>query len=524
MNVRRAFLLFAAFALHLTLRAADFDLVVRGGRVVDGSGKPAIEADVAVRRGRIVAVGKVAGKGDTEINARGLVVAPGFIDVHTHAEEVDEQPRAENFVRMGVTTLVLGNCGSSRLDLGKYFTELSRTNVSVNIASLIGHGTVRSQVMGGSFRRPPTADELMRMKALVEQAMRDGALGISTGLIYLPGTFATVEELVALTKVVGVHGGIYVSHLRSEGEKVFEAVNEAARIGREAGVPVQLSHIKVSGRANWGKAEELLSHVQRLREGGVVITHDQYLYTASSTSLSQLIPDAAREGGGDAFRKRLAGPEQKAAILVQMRERLIKNGYTNCAHVMIAACKSDRALDGLSLPEAAKLRRKSDTLDGQLELVLEIEALGGAGAVFHGMREEDLRVFLADPRTMFASDSGVRRFGEGVPHPRGYGNNARVLARYVREFKLLTLEEAVRRMTALPGATFQLKDRGQIKEGFAADLVVFDSEKVRENSTFEKPHAYATGFRHVFVNGVEVVREDAHTGVRSGEVLRRAPR
>ncbi len=524
MKARQAFLLFAAFVLHFTLHAAEFDIVLRDGRVVDGSGKPAFEADVAVRGGRIVAVGKVAGKGDREINARGLVVVPGFIDVHTHAEEVDEQPRAENFVRMGVTTVVLGNCGSSRLDLGKYFTELARTNVSVNVASLIGHGTVRREVMAGSFRRPPTADELARMKALIEQAMRDGALGISTGLIYLPGTFATSEELIELTKVVGTHGGLYASHLRSEGEKVFAAVDEAARIGREAHVPVHLSHIKVAGRANWGKAAELLVHIQRLRDAGGVITHDQYLYTASSTSLSQLIPDAAREGGAEAFQKRLADPEQKAAILAQMKGRLTRNGYTNCAHVVVAVCKSDKALAGLNVVEAARLRRKSDTLDAQLELVLEIETHGGASAVFHGMSEEDLRVFLANPRTMFASDSGVRQFGEGVPHPRGYGNNARVLARYVRELKLLTLEESVRRMTALPAVTFQLKDRGQIKEGFAADLVVFDPEKVRDNSTFEKPHAYATGFRHVFVNGIEVVREDAHTGARSGQVLRRAPR
>ncbi len=524
MSARRILLLLAAFALHFTLHAADFDLVVRGGRVVDGSGKPAIEADVAVHNGRIVAVGRVTAKGKVEVDAGGLIVAPGFIDVHTHAEEVDEQPRAENFVRMGVTTLVLGNCGSSRLDLGKYFAELARTNVSVNVASLIGHGTVRGEVMAGSFRRPPTAAELARMKMLIEQAMREGALGISTGLIYLPGTFATAEELIELTKVVGVHGGIYASHLRSEGEKVFAAVDEAARIGREARLPVQFSNIMVAGRANWGKAAELLTHIQRLRDGGAVITHDQYLYTASSTSLSQLIPDAAREGGVAAFQKRLAAGEQKSAILAQMKERLTRNGYTNCAHVVITTCKSDKTLAGLSVVEAARLRRKSETLDAQLELVLEIETNGGAGAIFHGMSEEDLRVFLADPRTMFASDSGVRQFGEGVPHPRGYGNNARVLARYVRELKLLTLEESVQRMTALPAATFQLKGRGQIKEGFAADLVVFDPERVRDNSTFEKPHAYATGFRHVFVNGVEVVRDDAHTGARSGQVLRRAPR
>ncbi len=524
MSPRRTLFLAAAFLSLHTLRAEEFDLVLRGGRVVDGSGKPAFEADVAVNQGRIAAVGRVAGKGKREADARGLIIAPGFIDLHTHAEELGEQPRAENFARMGVTTVVLGNCGSSRLDLATYFDALARTNVSVNVASLIGHGAVRREVMAGSFRRPPTDDELARMRKLVERAMRDGAFGISTGLIYLPGSFAAESELIEMAKVVGAHGGLYVSHLRSEGEKVFAAVDEAVRIGREARVPVHISHIKVAGRMQWGKAGELLAHIQQLRAAGAVITYDQYLYTASSTGLSQLIPDAAREGGTEAFQKRIADPQQKAAILEQMKERLARNGYTNCAHVVIAACKADAALAGLNVVEAAQLRRKGNTLDDQLGLVLEIEAKGGASAVFHGMSEGDLRLFLADSRTMFASDSGVRRFGEGVPHPRGYGNNARVLARYVRELKLLTLEEAVRRMTSLPAVTFGIKERGQVREGFAADLVVLDPVKVRDNATFEKPHAYATGFRHVFVNGTEVVRDDAHTGNRPGQVLRRAPR
>jgi N-acyl-D-amino-acid deacylase len=524
MHAQRPFLLLAAIAFHGVLLAQEFDLVLHGGRIVDGSGRPAMAGDVGIKAGRIAAVGRVAGRGRRELELHGRVIAPGFIDVHTHAEDLNEMPRAENFVRMGVTTLILGNCGTSHLDLGRFFEEITRTNPSVNIGSLIGHGTVRQQVIGGSFRRPPTAPELARMKEHVEQAMRDGALGVSTGLIYLPGSFATTEELIEMARAVGRHGGLYITHLRSEGENLFAAVEEAARIGREAGVPIHISHIKAGGRANWGKSGELLTRIERLRSGGLTITHDQYLYTASSTGLSQLIPDEAREGGAEGLQKRLDDPRQKSAILAQMQGRLARNGYTNCSHVVIAACKSDPALAGLTLPEAARFRRKSESIEEQFELVLALELRGGATAIYHGMSEEDLRVFLADPHTMIASDSGLRRWAQGMPHPRGYGNNARLLARYVRELKLLTLEEAVRRMTALPAQRFGIAGRGQVKEGFAADLVVFDPAEVRENSTFEKPHAYATGFRHVFVNGVEVVRDDGHTGARPGQVARRAPR
>lgn len=500
--------------------AADLDLVLRGGRVADGTGKPSFVGDVAIHDGRIVAVGRVSETGKSELDVRGMVVAPGFIDVHTHAEDVLELPLAENFVRMGVTTLVLGNCGSSKPDLGKFFADLARTNVSVNVASLIGHGTVRRQVMGGAFMRPPTDAELEKMKGIIQQAMKDGALGMSTGLIYLPSAFAKTEELIELSKVVGAHGGIYASHIRNESDKNIAALEEAVSIGRQAKVPVQISHIKLSGRAHWNRAGDVLAFLDKARKDGLRITHDQYLYTASSTGLAQLVPDEPRAAGAEAFKKQLQDPLKKAAIVTEMKSRLKLHGNADFSYAVIALWAGDPTLSGLNVAEAAKRRRGAATLDDQIELILEITASGGASAVFHGMSEEDLRVFLKHPQTMIASDSGVRKFGEGVPHPRGYGNNARLLGRYVGDLKLLTLEEAVRRMTALPAQTFQIKDRGQIQKGFAADIVVFDPEKVRDNATFEKPHAYATGFRHVFVNGVAVVRGDQHTLARSGKVLR----
>ena len=429
----------------LSAAAADFDLVIRGGRIIDGAGNPAFFADVAVKDGRIARIGKIPGSTDREIDAGGKMVCPGFIDVHTHAEEVDELPLAENFARMGVTSIVLGNCGSSVVDVGAFFKKLEATNSSVNVATLVGHGSVRSKIMGGSFMRPPTESELVRMKDLVEQGMKEGAVGLSTGLIYLPGTFAKTDEIIEMAKVASAHDGIYASHMRSEGEEIFEAMEELFRIAREAKIRAEISHIKLSGKQNWGHPEKVIAAIEKARAEGLDITHDQYAYTASSTGISQLVPEQAREGGK--FKERLADPEQKAKIVAEMKEKLRRGQREDYSYVMIAEYGRDRSVNGLNVVQAARKKRDADSLDDQIEFVLEMQANGGASAVFHGINEDDLQAFLKHPNTMFASDSGIRRWKQGVPHPRGYGNNARVLARYVRELKVLRIEEAVRRMT-----------------------------------------------------------------------------
>ncbi len=503
----------------LLVGAAEYDLVIRHGRVADGTGNPACFADVAVKNGRIARLGRITGEGSAEIDAQGLIVAPGFIDAHTHGEDIDELPLAENFVRMGVTTIIMGNCGSSVLNVERFFHRLEATNISINVATLVGHGTVRSRAMGGSFRRPPTPVELETMKELVRQAMEDGAIGLSTGLIYLPGTFAETDELVALAKVASAYGGIYTSHMRDEGAKIFDALDEVFRIAREARIRAEISHIKLSGKANWGQAGQVLAAIERARAEGLDITQDQYVYTASSTGLSQLVPESAREGGK--FRERLQDPEQKAKIIAEMKAKLERGRRTSYAYATIAEYKHDPSLNGLNLVEAAKKARGSDSLDAQIELILDIQNHGGATGIFHGISEEDLQKFLLHPNTMIGSDSGMRRYQEGVPHPRGYGNNARVLARYVRELKLLRLEDAIRRMTSLPAATFRLPDRGCVREGAWADLVVFDPATVQDRSIFNDPHQYATGFACVLVNGVVVVRNDMHSGARPGKALRR---
>lgn len=500
----------------------EFDFVLRGGRVVDGTGRPAVWADVAVRNGRIEMIGSVPAslRAKQQYNVRGLIVAPGFIDVHTHAEGIEETPLAENFLRMGVTTLVMGNCGSSKLNIGEYYRQLETVTVSPNVCSLIGHGTVRSYAMGGSFRRPPSDQELTRMKTLVDQAMKDGAVGLSTGLIYLPGSFAETSEIVELAKIVASYDGIYASHIRHEGVDIVSALDELFRVARDAKVRTQLSHVKLSGRSMWGRAPEILERIATARREGLIITQDQYLYPASSTEIQSRVPNWAREGGANEFLDRLKSSTSKNRIVQEMKESLIKSGHPDFSFVTIASYKKDSTLNGKSIPEAASRLRGSASLDDQIEVILDMAANGGASGIFHGMHEDDLQTFLKDRQTMIASDSSVRKFGSGVPHPRGYGNSPRLLAHYVRDLKLFSLEEAIRRMTSLPAATFRLQNRGQLRAGAWADLVVFDPNRVQDHATFKEPHQYATGFRFVIVNGTVVVRDDQHTSARPGMILR----
>lgn len=515
-------ILLVSFMISAAIPLKGYDLIIRHGRLIDGTGNPAFFADVAVEKGRIVAVGKITNNAPEIIDATGLIVTPGFIDVHTHAEEIVDLPLAENFVRMGVTTLMLGNCGSSVRNVKEFLDRVDATNVSVNVATLIGHGDVREKAMGGSFNRPPTPEEMQSMKAIVAQAMKEGAFGLSTGLIYLPGTFSRTEEIVELAKAAARYDGIYASHMRSESSEIKDALNELFRVAREAKIRAEISHIKLSGGSvNWGKTDQIIKMIEQARAEGLDITQDLYLYTASSTSLSQLVPDEAKEGGK--MVERLQDSKQRGKIVAEMKSKLQETKRADYAHVMIADYKRDRTLNGLKIPEAARKVCGSDSLDSQINLVLTIQTNGGASAIFHGISEEDLQQFLRHPNTMIACDSGVRRWEEGVPHPRGYGNNARLLSRYVRELQILRLEDAIRRMTSLPASTFRITERGMVSPGHWADLAIFDPEKIREHATFGDPHHYATGFAYVLVNGTTVVKNDAHTQARPGKALRHQP-
>ncbi|MDZ4287431.1 MAG: amidohydrolase family protein, partial [Prosthecobacter sp.] len=443
-----------------------------------------------------------------------------FIDVHTHSEDIAGIPAAENFLRMGVTTIVTGNCGKSRTDVARFFAEIEAAKVAINVATLIGHNTVREKGMGGSFIRAPNAEQLAAMKAIVDQAMKDGAVGLSTGLIYLPGAFAKTDEIVELAKVAAKHGGIYASHMRSEGVKIFSALEELIQVAREAKIRAEVSHLKLAGPTAWGKATEVLTLLDKARAEGLSITHDDYVYTASSTGLSQLIPDKAREGSRQDYITRIDDPAQKSDILAEMQDMRQKQGRQDYSYAVIAKYKADPALNGKTIPEAAKLKCGSDTLDNQIELILDIERHGGGSAIYHGMNEDDLQTFLRHPLTMIASDGGPRRLGEDVPHPRSYGNNARVLGHYVRDLKVLTLEDAIRRMTSLPARTFHLQNRGELKVGACADLVIFDPAKVGDPATFNDPHHYSEGIADVLVNGAAVIRDGQMTKARPGGPLR----
>ena len=520
MKLKSLLSLLPLLSLPLVASAENFDVLIRHGLVVDGTGNPGYHADVAVKDGRIAAIGKIDGTAKEEIDAMGMVVAPGFIDVHTHADDVADFPEAENFLRMGVTSIVVGNCGSSDLDIAKLFQNIEAKKVSINVASLIGHNSVREKAMGGSFDREPTPAEREKMKAIVRQAMEDGAVGFSTGLIYRPGTFSSSDEIVELAKVIAPFDGIYTSHMRHEDYRIDSALDEVFQVAREAHVRAEVSHIKLGGEKAWGQAARVMGRVDQVRAEGLDITLDQYVYTASSTSMSQLIPDWAFDGGRKKFKAVIADPAQKAKLVTEMEEQIHGRGATNFAYAVIAHYDHDPSLDGLSIVAASKKLRGSDSLADQIETILELEKNGGASGVFHGMNEADLKVFMQYPNTMFASDSGVREFGKGVPHPRGYGNNARVLGHYVRELKVLRLEDAIRKMTSLPANTFQFSGRGELHPGWAADITVFDPAKVNSPATFTDPHHYAVGIPYVLVNGVTVIKNSQETDARPGQALR----
>ncbi|MBL8210983.1 MAG: D-aminoacylase [Bryobacterales bacterium] len=515
-------ILILAFAAATSLAgAADFDLVVRNARILDGTGNPWFLADIGVRDGRVAVIGNLNGKAATRtIDARGRIAAPGFIDVHTHVEGgVEKVPRGDNYLLDGVTTVVTGNCGGSKLPLADWFAELEKTGIGLNVASLIGHNTVRSQVMGRA-NRLATADEITKMEALVEQGMKDGAVGFSTGLIYIPGTYSNTDEVVALAKVSGRYNGSYASHMRDEGAQVLEAITEAVTAGRAGNARVQLSHFKIDNRKLWGASTKSLALVEKFRAEGVDVVIDQYPYDHSSTNLGITLPSWALADGAEAIAERLKSAETRKRIATEMEKRLNDLGQPDYSYAIVANFRPDPSYEGKNISEINLLKGRPKTIANEIETILDIMTAGGAQMVYHSMGEEDVDRIMKYPHTAVASDGGVRVFGEGMPHPRSYGTNARVLAEYVRKRKILTLEDAVRRMTSLPARTFALRDRGMLREGSAADILIFDPDKVQDKATFQQPHQYSEGFDFVLVNGTVMVEDGKLTDARGGRVLR----
>jgi len=497
----------------------QYDLVITNARIVDGTGNPWFKGSVAIKNGRIAKVGRFdAGNARQVIDAKNNIVAPGFIDVHTHVEDIYDNPAAENFIRMGVTSLITGNCGGSEVDIAKFLGRMKQTPIAVNLGTLIAHGSVRAAVMGLD-NRAPTPEEQAKMDALVEQGMKDGAVGLSTGLIYVPGTYAKTDEVVELAKVAAKYGGVYASHIRNEEANVVDAINEAINIGEQAHMPVEISHFKIAAKSLWGESPKTIGLVKAARARGLTVTVDQYAYTASSTSLDSRMPSWSLAGGRAEGRKRLADPETRKKIVEEMKKELKDRGFKDYSYAYVASYRAEPKFNGKNIADITQDVRGKKKVDDQIDQILDMYDKGGASMVYRTMSEGDVENIMREPFTMIASDSSVREFNVGVPHPRGYGNNARVLGHYVRELKLISLEDAIRKMTSLPAQTFNLRDRGQIREGFAADLVIFDENTVGDKATFDQPHQYAQGFQDVIVNGQVVFDGNKMTGAMPGEPL-----
>ena len=506
-----------------------FDVVILNARIVDGSGETSYRGDLGIRGGRIVHIARDETLQDApsakRIDAAGLVVAPGFIDTHMHVESsLPRIPDAGNLVRDGVTTVVTGNCGGSATGLGNWFSELEEKGVSLNVASLVGHNTVRRAVMGNADRAP-TAEELQRMVALVDKAMEEGAAGLSTGLIYLPGVYSETDEVVALARAAARHGGLYASHMRDETGEIFDAIKEAVHIGREAGMPVQISHFKIAGKLLWGRSAETLAAVEHARAEGVDVTVDQYPYAASSTGLYIFVPPWALAGGRGEFQKRAADPATRQKIVSEMMTKPARlAGWDHFGFAVVARCPWDAFLNGKSIREInQQVYERADTFEDQINTVLDMLAhdTRRIQMVYHAMSEEDVRRILAHPLTMVGRDGGAQVPGNTQIHPRSYGAAARILGRYVREEKVLPLELAVRKLATLGALRFGLKNRGMIKEGYWADITIFDPDTVIDTATFENPHQYSQGIPYVLVNGQLVVDASEQTPARPGQMLRK---
>ena len=548
-------LAFTTVALLLTTPpagAAAYDLLIRGGTIYDGSGNAPVAGDIAIAGDAIAAVGKLSeARGKVEIDAQGLAVAPGFINMLSWAtESLIQDGRSQSDVRQGVTLEIMGEGesmgplndamkkemverqGDIKYDvrwttLGEYLDDLARRGISCNVASFVGATTVRIHEIG-YVDRPPSPEELERMKQLVRQAMEEGALGVGSSLIYAPAFYAKTDELIALAKVASEHGGLYISHIRSEGTRLLEAADELIAISREAGIPAEFYHLKAAGQANWNKLDALIRKIESARAAGLRITADMYTYTAGQTGLDAAMPPWVQEGGYNEWVKRLKDPAIRERVKREMdaptdqwENFFIAAGSPT--NILLVGFKNERLkrLTGKTLAQVAKLRGKSPE---ETAMDLVIEDGSRVSTVYFLMSEENVRKELALPWVSFGSDAespapeGV--FRKSNPHPRAYGNFARLLGKYVRDEKIIPLEEAIRRLSSLPAENLKLERRGALKPGYFADVVVFDPMSIQDHATYEKPHQYATGVRHVLVNGVPVLRNGNHTGAKPGRVVR----
>ncbi len=528
----RAVLVVIAGLLVLRAQEPRYDLIVKNARVVDGTGSPWFRGEIGIRGNQIAAIAqRIDAEASRIIDAANQVVAPGFVDIHVHALggavgqppavfPIVEVPTADNYVRQGVTTLISGPDGFSPVPLRPALELIAKTGITPNLGTFIGHGSVRNAVFG-SVNRAPDADELARMRTVVREGMRDGAFGLSTGLFYVPATFSKTDEVIELAKVAGSMGGIHISHIRDEELGVEASVRETIAIGEQGGLPTQVTHHKTIGRATWGKTVGTLRQIDEARQRGVDVTLDVYPYPASATSISAaLMPTWAQEGSRADVLNRLHDPVTRRRIMVEtIRILLDGRGGGDARNVMVSRCDWNSSLAGQRLDDVAVTRGKSRSVEDAADTALWLVENGDCGGIYFAISEEDIQRVLKHPASMVASDGQVVLFGRASPHPRSYGTFARVLGRYVRELKVLALEEAIRKMTSYPAQRIGLSDRGLLRAGMKADLVIFDPEAVRDMSTFEQPHQYAQGVTTVLINGQVVFENGMMTAARPGQVL-----
>jgi len=498
-----------------------YDYVIKNGTVVDGSGKPRYKADIGIGGERIVKIGTIPEEhGTTVIDASGKIVSPGFIDIHTHADNrILEDTGAHNFIMQGVTTVVGGNCGGSKLNLEEFFGQLESNGIALNIGMLVGHNSVRSKVMGNEGR-DPSESELDEMKKIVEREMKAGALGISTGLKYRPGVYSKTDEVVALAGVAAHYGGFYATHLRDEGLKLLESIEEALEICEKANIPLQLSHHKAVGADMWGKTEASLKLIEDARTKGLDVTADQYAYTATFTGIAIIFPEWALEGNKSDIEQRLNDPETRKRV----REGIIFNikhdrGGNDIKNITIAVYPEDTRFEGKNLEEILALRDMKPTMENAAELVIDLYEHGPARAVYHCLSEEDVVRTMKHPLVMHASDADISQYKKGSTHPRHYGNFPRVLGHYVRDKGILTLEEAIRKTTSFPASRIGTHERGRLAENTCGDIVIFDPLTIRDTATWSDPHQYPEGIEYVFVNGAIVVSQGNITGELPGKII-----
>jgi N-acyl-D-amino-acid deacylase len=508
--------------LAIAAEPATADFVIKGATIYEGSGQPGYIGDVAIAGDKIVAVGKITVAGSPRvIEGTGLAIAPGFIDLHTHCDAIGAADAKANqrinkcYLTQGVTTVITGNCGAGPVDVKAYYDRIDKNGVGTNVAHLVPHNAVRTRAMGNANRQPTEA-ELHTMESLVDAGMKDGAWGMSTGLIYTPGTYAKTDEIIALAKVVSKDRGIYASHIRHEDTRLLEAIEETLTIGREAKLPVHVSHIKASGQKAWGLSADAIALVQKARSGGMTVTADQYPYVASSTSLAAtVVPTRYRDGTNKEYLARFDDPERGPQIKKAI-EADVKGREKN---IVIASFAKNRKWQGKSLADIADSEKKSAA-----DIAIEIEKAGGAGVVIFGMSEEDVRLYMKQPWVATASDGSAQVPGDNVPHPRSYGTFPRKIGRYSITDGVIPIEQAIRASSGLPADILGLKDRGYLKPGHFADVVVFDLKTFRDVATFDKPHQYAAGVRYLFVNGKVVIENGEFKEVFAGRALRQGVR